>query len=64
MEKKYVELNSDESLTSTQLLIGKQVLTALFDIITDDNQQGIVLPISINEHNFSITIERTELNDQ
>lgn len=63
MEKKYVELNSEESLTSTQLLIGKQVLTALFDIITDDNKQGVVLPISINEHNFSLAIERTESND-
>lgn len=63
MEKKYVELNSKESLTVTQLLIGKQVLTALFDIITDDNKQGVVLPISINEHNFSLTIERTESND-
>lgn len=64
MEKKYVELNSEESLTGTQLLIGKQVLTALFDIITDDNKQGVVLPISINEHNFSLAIERTESNDQ
>ena len=63
MEKKYVELNSKESLTGTQLLIGKQVLTALFDIITDDNKQGVVLPISINEHNFSLAIERTESND-
>lgn len=62
MEKKYVELNSKESLTGTQLLIGKQVLTALFDIITD-NKQGVVLPISINEHNFSLAIERTESND-
>ena len=64
MEKKYVELNSEESLTGTQLLIGKQVLTALFDIITDDNKQGVVLPISINEHNFNLAIERTESNDQ
>ena len=63
MEKKYVELNSEESLTGTQLLIGKQVLIALFDIITDDNKQGVVLPISINEHNFSLAIERTESND-
>jgi hypothetical protein len=63
MEKKYVELNSEESLTGTQLLIGKQVLTALFDIITDDNKQGVVLQISINEHNFSLAIERTESND-
>ncbi|WP_160109931.1 MULTISPECIES: hypothetical protein [unclassified Streptococcus] len=50
-------------MTGTQLLIGKQVLTALFDIITDDNKQGVVLPISINEHNFSLAIERTESND-
>lgn len=63
MEKKYVELNSEESLTGTQLLIGEQVLTALFDIITDDNKQGVVLPIFINEHNFSLAIERTESND-
>lgn len=63
MEKKYVELNSEESLIDTQLLIGKQVLTALFYIITDDNKQGVVLPISINEHNFSLAIERTESND-
>jgi len=61
MEKKYVELNSEESLTGTQLLIGKQVLTALFDIITDDNKQGVVLQISINEHNLS-NLTRKKVN--
>jgi len=50
--------NKDSNILETQLLIGKQVLEILLDLVSDENKEGAVLPLDRNGRGFTITIER------
>lgn len=50
--------NTDSNLLETQLLLGKQVLEILLDLVSDENKEGAVLPLDLNGQKFTITIEK------
>ena len=50
-------MDSQNSL-ETQLILGKQVLEIVLDLLKNDSKQGVVLPLNINDHGFTITVEK------
>lgn len=49
----------DESdIVATQLVLGKQVLEIIIDLLTNKNRLGTVLSLSLNEQDFKITVEK------
>lgn len=50
--------NTDSNILETQLLIGKQVLEMLLDLVSDKNKEGAVLPLDLNGRKFTITVEK------
>lgn len=50
--------NFDSNLLETQLLLGKQVLEILLDLVSDKNKEGVVLPLDMNGRKFTITVEK------
>ena len=47
-----------QNILETQLILGKQVLEIVFDLLKDDFKTGTVLPLNINDHGFTITVEK------
>lgn len=47
-----------QNILETQLILGKQVLEIIFDLMKDENKIGSVLPLDINDHRFTITVEK------
>jgi hypothetical protein len=47
-----------QNILETQLILGKQVLEIVLDLLKDDLKTGTVLPLNINDHEFTITIEK------
>ena len=46
------------NILETQLILGKQVLEIVLDLLKNDSKAGVVLPLNINDHDFTITIEK------
>lgn len=50
--------NTDSNVLETQLLLGKQVLEIILDLVSDRNKEGAVLPLDLNGRKFTITVEK------
>ena len=51
-------MDKEQNILETQLILGKQVLEIIFDLLKDKTKTGSVLPLNINDHEFTITIEK------
>ena len=49
---------NEQNILETQMILGKQVLEIVFDLLKDDSKTGAVLPLNINGRDFTITIEK------
>lgn len=52
-----------KNILETQLILGKQVLEIILDLLKDESNTGAVLPLSINDYKFEITVEKS-LSDE
>ena len=52
-----------QNILETQLILGKQVLEIVFDLLKNDSKTGVVLPLKINDYKFKITIEKEAQDD-
>lgn len=53
----------EQNIVETQLILGKQVLEIVFDLLKSDSKTGVVLPLNINGRDFTITIEKEVQDD-
>lgn len=49
---------NEQNILETQLILGKQVLEIVLDLLKDDSKTGAVLPLNINDYGFEITVEK------
>ena len=56
-------MDKEQNLLKTQLILGKQVLEIIFDLLRDETKIGSVLPLNINDYEFKITVEKEVQND-
>lgn len=56
-------IDKEQNLLETQLILGKQVLEIIFDLLRDETKIGSVLPLNINDYEFKITVEKEVQND-
>lgn len=42
-----------------QMVIGKQVLEIVLDLLDNSSKQGAVLPLNVNGCNLTITVEKS-----
>lgn len=47
-----------QNILETQLILGKQVLEIVLDLLKSDSKAGTVLPLNINGRDFTITVEK------
>lgn len=52
-----------QNILETQLILGKQVLEIVLDLLKNDSKTGVILPLNINDHEFTITVEKS-LSDE
>lgn len=52
-----------QNILETQLILGKQVLEIILDLLKDKSNTGAVLPLSINDYKFTITVEKEVQDD-
>ena len=55
-------MDKEQNLLETQLILGKQVLEIIFDLLRDETKIGSVLPLNINDYEFKITVEKEVQN--
>ena len=48
----------ENGYVETQMVLGKQVLEIVFDLLKNDSKTGVVLPLNINGRDFTITVEK------
>ena len=48
----------EQNILETQLILGKQVLEIVLDLLKDDSKTGAGLPLSINDQDFNIPGEK------
>lgn len=53
-----------QNILETQLILGKQVLEIVLDLLKNDSKTGVILPLNINDHEFTITVEKSLSNEQ
>ncbi len=58
-----VEQEDEQNILEIQLILGKQVLEIVLDLLKDDSKTGVVLPLNINDREFTITVEK-EVTDR
>lgn len=51
-------MEDEQNILETQLILGKQVLEIVLDLLKDDSKIGVVLPLNINDREFTITVEK------
>ena len=51
-------LYEEQNIVETQLILGKQVLEIVFDLLKSDSKTGVILPLNINGRDFTITVEK------
>lgn len=50
--------NTDSNILETQLLIGKQILEMLLDLVSNEHKEGAVVPLELNGRKFTLTVEK------
>ena len=53
----------EQNILETQLILGKQVLEIVLDLLKNDSKTGVVLPLNINGRDFTITVEKEVQDD-
>lgn len=53
-----------QNILETQLILGKQTLEIILDLLKDESNTGAVLPLSINDYKFKITVEKEVQDDR
>ena len=48
----------ENGYVETQMVLGKQVLEIVFDLLKSNSKTGVVLPLNINGRDFTITVEK------
>lgn len=48
----------EQNILETQLILGKQVLEIVLDLLKNDSKTGAILPLNINDREFKITVEK------
>ncbi|CKI91811.1 hypothetical protein RLC89_07705 [Streptococcus pneumoniae] len=56
-------MEDEQNILETQLILGKQVLEIVLDLLKGDLKIGVVLPLNINDREFTITVEK-EVTDR
>ena len=46
-----------QNILETQLILGKQVLEIILDLLKDESNTWAILLLSINDYKFKITVE-------
>lgn len=54
---------NEQNILETQLILGKQVLEIVLDLLGNRSKQGVVLPLNINGRDFTITVEKEAQDD-
>lgn len=54
---------NEQNILETQLILGKQVLEIVFDLLKNDSKTGVVLPLNKNGRDFTITVEKEAQDD-
>ena len=49
---------NESDIVATQLVLGKQVLEIIPDLLTNEKRLGTVLSLSLNDVDFKITVEK------
>lgn len=49
---------NESDIVATQLVLGKQVLEIILDLLVNEKRLGTVLSLSLNEQDFKITVEK------
>ena len=52
-----------QNILETQLILGKKTLEIILDLLKDESNTGAILPLSINDYQFKITIEKEVQDD-
>ncbi|MDG9097397.1 hypothetical protein OLE43_04660 [Streptococcus pneumoniae] len=55
---------NEQNILETQLILGKQVLEIVLDLLKDDSKIGVVLPLNINDREFTITVVMKDVYDK
>lgn len=53
----------ENGYVETQMVLGKQVLEIVFDLLKSDSKTGVILPLNINGRDFTITVEKEAQDD-
>nr|DAW44744.1 MAG TPA: hypothetical protein [Caudoviricetes sp.] len=53
----------ENGYVETQMVLGKQVLEIVLDLLGNRSKQGVVLPLNINGRDFTITVEKEAQDD-
>lgn len=51
-------MDKEQNILETQLILSKQVLEIVLDLLKNGSKTGTVLPLNINDRDFTITIEK------
>lgn len=51
-------MDKSQNILEAQLILGKQVLEIVLDLLKNDSKTEVVLPLNINDRDFTITIEK------
>ncbi|APD22203.1 hypothetical protein [Streptococcus pneumoniae] len=57
-------MEDEQNILETQLILGKQVLEIVLDLLKDDSKIGVVLPLNINDREFTITVVMKDVYDK
>ena len=53
----------ENGYVETQMVLGKQVLEIVLDLLGNRSKQGVVLSLNINGRDFTITVEKEAQDD-
>lgn len=56
-------MNNEQNIVETQLILGKQVLEIVFDLLKNDSKIGVFFSLNINGRDFTITVEKEVRDD-
>ncbi|CAG6257225.1 hypothetical protein [Streptococcus pneumoniae] len=57
-------MEDEQNILEIQLILGKQVLEIVLDLLKDDSKTGVVLPLNINDREFTITVVMKDVYDK
>ncbi|CEX60352.1 hypothetical protein V2L38_07270 [Streptococcus pneumoniae] len=57
-------MEDEQNILETQLILGKQFLEIVLDLLKDDSKIGVVLPLNINDREFTITVVMKDVYDK